>query len=49
MMFQDAVLSGLGRKYYILANKVLRSSEDDRKLDIFLIPADVALLNGERD
>ncbi|KAF8846692.1 hypothetical protein BDZ45DRAFT_719281 [Acephala macrosclerotiorum] len=49
MTFQDTVLSGLGRRYYTLANKVLRGSEADRKLDIFLTPADVALPNGEHD
>jgi hypothetical protein len=49
MKFQDMVLSRLGRRYYTLANKVLRGSEADRKLDIFLTPADVALPNGEYD
>lgn len=49
MMFQDLVLSGLGRRYYTLADKVLRGSEADRKLDMFLTPTDVALPNGERD
>jgi hypothetical protein len=33
----------------ILHNKVLWGSEADRKLDIFLTPADVVLPNGERD
>ncbi|KAG9231374.1 hypothetical protein BJ875DRAFT_506723 [Amylocarpus encephaloides] len=47
--FQNIVLSGLGRRYYTSANKVLRGSEADRKLDIFLAPADVALPNGEHD
>ncbi|KFY03989.1 hypothetical protein V490_00032, partial [Pseudogymnoascus sp. VKM F-3557] len=49
MKFQDTVLSGLDRRYYTSANKVLRGSEADRKLDIFLTPANVALLNGEHD
>ncbi|OBT60178.1 hypothetical protein VE03_10902 [Pseudogymnoascus sp. 23342-1-I1] len=49
MKFQDTVLSGLGRRYYTSANKVLRGSEADRKLDIFLTPANVALPNGEHD
>jgi hypothetical protein len=47
--FQDTVLSGLRRRYYPSANKVLRSSEADRKLGIFLTSADAALLDGERD
>ncbi|OBT82162.1 hypothetical protein VE02_10023 [Pseudogymnoascus sp. 03VT05] len=49
MQFQDTVLSGLDRRYYTSANKVLRGSEADRKLDIFLTPANVALPNGEHD
>jgi hypothetical protein len=49
MKFQDIVLSELGRKYYTLANKVLRGSEADRKLDIFLTPADATLPEGEHD
>ena len=49
MKFQDTVLSGLGRKYYTSANKVLRGSEADRKLDIFLTPADAAPLNSKYD
>ena len=49
MKFQDTVLSGLDRRYYTSANKVLRGSEADRKLDIFLTPANVALPNGEHD
>jgi hypothetical protein len=49
MKFQDTVLSGLDRRYYTSANKVLRGSEADRKLDIFLTPADVAMPNGEHD
>jgi len=40
--FQDTVLSGLRRRYYTSANKVLRGSEADRKLDIFLTPANIA-------
>jgi len=49
MKLQDTVLSGLGRRYYTSTNKVLRGSEADRKLDIFLTPADVALTDGEHD
>jgi hypothetical protein len=49
MKFQDTVLSGLGLRYYTSANKVLRGSEADRKLDIFLTPADTALPDGEHD
>jgi hypothetical protein len=49
MKFQDTVLSGLGRRYYTSANKVLRGSEADRKLDIFLTPTDSALPDGEHD
>lgn len=49
MKFQDTVLSGLRRRYYTSANKVLRGSEADRKLDIFLTPADTALPDGEHD
>ncbi|KAH9204398.1 hypothetical protein DL95DRAFT_529276 [Leptodontidium sp. 2 PMI_412] len=49
MKFQDTVLSGLRRRYYTSANKVLRGSEADRKLDIFLTPADAALPDGEHD
>jgi hypothetical protein len=36
MKFQDTVLSGLRRRYYTSANKLLRGSEADRKLNIFL-------------
>jgi hypothetical protein len=43
MKFPDNVFSGLGRRYYTSANKVLRASEADRKLDIFLTPTDAAL------
>ncbi|KAG9229469.1 hypothetical protein BJ875DRAFT_537697 [Amylocarpus encephaloides] len=39
LKFQDNVLSGLARRYYTSGNKVLRGSEADRKLDIFLAPA----------
>jgi Fungal protein kinase len=49
MNFQDSVLSGLRRKYYTSANKVLRGSEADRKLDIFLTPADANLPDCEHD
>ncbi|KFZ22993.1 hypothetical protein V502_02529 [Pseudogymnoascus sp. VKM F-4520 (FW-2644)] len=49
MKFQDTVLIGLDRRYYTSANKVLRGSEADRKVDIFLTPADVAIPNCEHD
>ncbi|KAI9799669.1 MAG: hypothetical protein M1825_004404 [Sarcosagium campestre] len=49
MKLQDTILTGLGRRYYTSANKVLRGSEADRKLDIFLTPTNVALPNGEHD
>ena len=49
MKFQDTVLSGLDRRYFTSANKVLRGSEADRKLDIFLTPANVTLRNSEYD
>jgi hypothetical protein len=49
MKFQDTILSGLGRRYYTLANKVLRGLEADRKLDIFLTPANAVLPDGEHD
>jgi hypothetical protein len=58
MKFQDIVLSGLGRRYYTSASKLLflgagaGGSQADRKLDkldIFFIPADAALPNGEHD
>jgi len=34
--FHDSVIGGLRRMYYTSANKVLRGSEADRKLEIFL-------------
>ena len=46
MKFQDTLFSKLRHRYYTSADKVLRGSEADRKLDIFLTPADVA---GEHD
>ncbi|CZR65577.1 uncharacterized protein PAC_15477 [Phialocephala subalpina] len=46
MKLQDTVLGGLGRRYYTSANKVLRGTEADRKLDIFLTRANVALPNA---
>lgn len=46
--FQDAVLTGLGCRYYTSANKALTGSEADRKLDIFLAPVNVAP-TGEHD
>ena len=49
MKFQDTVLSGLGHRYYTSASKVLRDSEADRKLAIFLAPANAAPPNGEHD
>ncbi|KAH8598594.1 hypothetical protein B0O99DRAFT_700179 [Bisporella sp. PMI_857] len=49
MKFQDTLISRLHRRYYTSANKVLRGSEADRKLDIFLTPADAALPDGEHD
>ena len=49
MKFQDTVLSGLRRGSYTSANKVLKGLEADRKLDIFLTPADAALPEGEHD
>ena len=49
MKFQDTVLSGLGRRYYTSANKVLRGSEANRKLNIFLTPANAVLPDGEHD
>ena len=39
----------VSRRYYTLANKLLRGSEADRKLDIFLTPTDAALPEGEHD
>ena len=49
MKFQDTLFSRLRRRYYTSANKVLRGSEADRKLDIFLTPTDAALPDGEHD
>jgi hypothetical protein len=49
MRFQDTVFSGLRHRYYTSANKVLRGSEADRKLDIFLAPADAAFEDSEHD
>ncbi|KAF7867283.1 hypothetical protein EAF04_005366 [Stromatinia cepivora] len=49
MKFQDAIFSGLSRKYYTSANKVLRGSDANRKLDIFLASADAALPDSEHD
>lgn len=49
MKFQDIVPSGLGCRYYTLANEILRGSKVDRKLDIFLTPTDTALPEGEHD
>jgi hypothetical protein len=49
MRFQDTVFGGLRHRYYTSANKVLRGTEADRKLDIFLAPADAAIENSEHD
>jgi len=49
MRFQDTVFSGFRYRYYTSANKVLRGSEADRKLDIFLAPADAAFEDSEHD
>ena len=49
MKFQDTLFSGLRRKYYTSANKVLRGSEANRKLNIFLTRADLTLPDGEYD
>lgn len=49
MKLQETVLGGLGCRYYTPANKVLRGSEANRKLDIFLTHADTALPNGEHN
>jgi hypothetical protein len=49
MTFQDIILSRLSRRYYTLVNKVLRGSEANHKLDIFLTPADITLPNGEHN
>lgn len=49
MKFQYTALSGLRRRYHTSTNKVLRGSEADRKLEIFLTPADAALPDGEHD
>jgi hypothetical protein len=47
MDLQNSILSGLRHKYCTSANKILRGSEADRKLDIFLIPTDDVPLDGE--
>jgi hypothetical protein len=49
MKFQGTLFSRLRRRYYTSANKELRGSEADRKLDIFLTPTDAALPDGEHD
>jgi Fungal protein kinase len=49
MKFQDNLFGRLRRRYYTSANKVLRGSEADCRLDIFLTPADAALPDGEYD
>lgn len=49
MKFQDTALSGFRRRYYTSTNKLLRDSEADWKLEIFLTPADAALPDGEHD
>jgi hypothetical protein len=47
--FQDSLFSRLHRRYYTSANKVVKGPEADRKLEIFLTPADITLLKGEHD
>jgi hypothetical protein len=47
--FQDTLLTELGRKYYTSANKELRSSEVDRKLDIFLAPISATFQDSKYD
>jgi hypothetical protein len=47
MKFQDTLLSRLRRRYYTSANKVLKGSEADRKLGIFLTSAE-RYLTGRR-
>jgi len=47
--FRDIFLSGLRRRYYTSANKVLRGLEANRKLDIFLTLTDAALPEGEHN
>jgi hypothetical protein len=47
--FPDNLFSGLGRKYYTSANKELRGSEAERKLDIFLASTNAALQNAKYD
>jgi hypothetical protein len=49
MKLQGALFSRLRHRYYTSANKVLRGSEADRKLDIFLTPADATFPEGEHD
>lgn len=49
MKFQDTVIRGLHRKYYTSVNRVLRGSEADRKLDMFLTYSDATLTDGEHD
>lgn len=47
--FQDTLLTELGRKYYTSANKELRGSEADRKLDIFLAPISATFQDSKYD
>lgn len=46
--FQEAI-GGLRGKCYTSVDKVLRGSEADRRLDIFVAPVDAAFQNGEHD
>ena len=49
MNFQDIALGERSRKYYTSANKALRGSKADRKLDIFLAPADATSQDDTHD
>jgi Fungal protein kinase len=49
MKLQDTLFSRLHHRYYTSANRALRGLEADRKLDIFLTPADAALPDSEYD
>ena len=49
MKFQDIALGKCSRKYYTSANKALRGSKADRKLDIFLAPADATSQDDKHD
>ena len=49
MEFQNTALGECSRKYYTSADKALRGSKADRKLDIFLTPADATSPDGKYD